>query len=66
LIKENLRGEITIEKKEFFSLYTNNFINSLLDIMNIEETEMKENDKIFNTIFPTIINELVSRVCITL
>jgi ankyrin repeat protein len=57
-----LRGEITIEKKEFFSLHTNNFINSLLDIMNIGDTDMKENDKIFNTIFPTIINELVSRV----
>ena len=64
-MNSNLRGELTIYQKEFFSLHSNAFVNGLLKIMNIKP-EDKESHLIVNTLFPTIINELVDKVKIIL
>lgn len=61
MLNENLRGELTINQREFFSLHSNKFINGILDIMHIKQKD-KESHLIVNTLFPTIINELVDKV----
>lgn len=58
LLKKNLRGELTDSHEEFFSMQTNSFINSILDILDLNKKD-KDSQLIFTTLVPSIINELI-------
>jgi len=53
-----LRGEMTIEEKEFFSYSSNKFINQVLKIMDIDPKSDESRD-VASFLTPIIINELI-------
>lgn len=57
-MQTNLRGELTIQKKEYFSLHSNAFIDGLTKIMGIDKNK---DHIVVNTLLPTVINELVEQ-----
>ncbi len=60
LFRESIRGELTNQRDDVFSLQSNNFINSLLKVMRINNEDM-DNVMIAKSLLPTVINELVEK-----
>lgn len=55
-----MRGEITIRKQEMFSLYSNTYINSILDLLGLDKTT-EENFTLAQSLLPTIIKSSVEK-----
>jgi len=55
LFIESIRGELTNQRDDVFSLQSNNFINSLLKVMKFNN-EDKDNVMIAKSLLPTVIN----------
>lgn len=60
LFEQDLRGEMTVRKQEFFSFYSNTYINSLLKILGLEKSS-EENFALAQSLIPTIIKDAVER-----
>jgi len=60
LFQENMRGEVTVAHKENFSFHSDMFIDALLQMIGSEK-KSEESLIIANTLFPTVINELVEK-----
>jgi ankyrin repeat protein len=55
-----MRGEITIRKQEMFSLYSNTYINSILNLLGLHKTT-EENFALAQSLLPTIIKSSVEK-----
>lgn len=60
LLKESLRGELTVAQEEFFSFQSNSFINNILKMMDLNKAD-KDSHTIFKTLVPSIIIELIEQ-----
>ncbi len=60
-----MRGEITIRKQELFSLYSNTYINSILNLIGLDKTN-EENFTLAQSLLPTIIKSSVEKNDLTI
>jgi 60kDa lysophospholipase len=60
LLKESLRGELTVAQEEFFSFQSNSFINNILKMMDLNKGD-KDSHIVFKTLVPSIIIELIEQ-----
>ena len=59
LLKDNLRGELSLRQEEFFSFQSNSFINSILKMMDLNRD--KDSRIVLNSLVPSIIIELIEQ-----